>query len=329
MDDLIASPLFPANYITEAVDQTRGWFYSLLALSTLIAGKPSYESCLVLGLILDGKGEKMSKSKGNVVDPWAVMNEHGADALRWYLFTAAPAGDARRFSPDLVKETLRQFLLTLWNTYSFYVTYANIDGFDPDAHAEYWQDGRVGEPTLAAPPPNELDRWIVSELNGLVAKVADDLDALNPTGAGRRIQDFVNLLSNWYVRRSRRRFWKAENDDDKTWAYVTLYSCLHTLTKLTAPMTPFVADAMFRNLAPADAEDSVHLETFPATDPALTDERLDRAVRLAMRIASLGRNARSKSGVKVRQPLARVLVSPSAAGTRNCCRSSSRRCSTS
>lgn len=337
VDDLIASPLFPADYITEAVDQTRGWFYSLLALSTLIAEKPSYESCLVLGLILDGKGEKMSKSKGNVVDPWAVMNEHGADALRWYLFTAAPAGDARRFSPDLVKETLRQFLLTLWNTYSFYVTYANIDGFDPDAHAEYWQDGRVGEPTLAAPPPNELDRWIVSELNGLAAKVGDDLDALNPTGAGRRIQDFVNLLSNWYVRRSRRRFWKAENDDDKTWAYVTLYSCLHTLTRLTAPMTPFVADAMFRNLAPAgplslqgervrvrvpggavgegsnpggyEEPRSVHVESFPATDPALIDDRLDRAVRLAMRIASLGRNARSRSGVKVRQPLARVLVS--------------------
>ena len=423
VDDLIASPLFPANYITEAVDQTRGWFYSLLALSTLITGKPSYESCLVLGLILDGKGEKMSKSKGNVVDPWTVMNEHGADALRWYLFTAAPAGDARRFSPDLVKETLRQFLLTLWNTYSFYVTYANIDGFDPDAHAEYWKDGRVGEPTLAAPPPNELDRWIVSELNGLVAQVADDLDSLNPTGAGRRIQEFVNLLSNWYVRRSRRRFWKAENDDDKTWAYVTLYSCLLTLDKLIAPMTPFVADAIFRNLAPrtgdadetkhvvpaeagtspgplspreragvrvpggavdggsasggtapvvpaeagtspgslsprdragvrvpggavdggrasggtapvvpaeagtspdslsprdragvrgADEPRSVHLEMYPDTDPALTDETLDRAVRLAMRIASLGRNARSRSGVKVRQPLARVLVSPRA-----------------
>ncbi len=329
VDDLIASPLFPANYITEAVDQTRGWFYSLLALSTLITGKPSYESCLVLGLILDGKGEKMSKSKGNVVDPWTVMNEHGADALRWYLFTAAPAGDARRFSPDLVKETLRQFLLTLWNTYSFYVTYANIDGFDPDAHAEYWKDGRVGEPTLAAPPPNELDRWIVSELNGLVAQVADDLDSLNPTGAGRRIQEFVNLLSNWYVRRSRRRFWKAENDDDKTWAYVTLYSCLLTLDKLIAPMTPFVADAIFGNLAPAKDSPSpsmgegrgeggsgeprsVHLETYPDTDPALTDDTLDRAVRLAMRIASLGRNARSRSGVKVRQPLARVLVSPRA-----------------
>ena len=308
MDDLIASPLFPANYITEAVDQTRGWFYSLLALSTLIAGKPSYESCLVLGLILDGNGEKMSKSRGNVVDPWAVMNEHGADALRWYLFTAAPAADARRFSSDLVKETLRQFLLTLWNTYSFFVTYANIDGFDPSSHLAYWKDGRVGSPALAGAPPNELDRWIVSELNGLTAAVAADLDALNPTGAGRRIQEFVNLLSNWHVRRSRRRFWKAENDDDKTWAYATLYSCLLTLAKLIAPLTPFVADEMFRNLAPDGAERSVHLEDFPEADASLVDGRLDRAVRLAMRIASLGRNARSRSGVKVRQPLSRVLV---------------------
>ena len=308
VEDLIASPLFPANYITEAVDQTRGWFYSLLALSTLVAGKPSYESCLVLGLILDGKGEKMSKSRGNVVDPWAVMNEHGADALRWCLFTAAPAADARRFSSDLVKETLRQFLLTLWNTYSFFVTYANIDGFDPSAHANLWKDGRVGSPSLAGEPPNELDRWIVSELNGLTAAVAADLDALNPTGAGRRIQEFVNLLSNWYVRRSRRRFWKAENDDDKTWAYAALYSCILTLAKLVAPLAPFAADEIFRNLAPSGAQRSVHLEDFPEPDAALIDARLDRAARLAMRVASLGRNARAKSGVKVRQPLSRVLV---------------------
>ena len=309
IEDLIESPFFPANYITEAVDQTRGWFYSLLALSTLIAGKPSYESCLVLGLILDGKGEKMSKSKGNVVDPWAVMNEHGADALRWCLFTSAPAGEARRFSPDLVKETLRQFLLTLWNTYSFFVTYANIDGFDADAHAAYWK-GSVGGPSLSSAPPNELDRWIVSELNGLVSHVRDDLDDLNPTSAGRRIQEFTGSLSNWYVRRSRRRFWKSENDGDKAWAYVTLYSCLLTLSKLIAPLTPFVGDAMFRNLAPAGAADSVHLEDFPAADESLIDERLDRAVRLAMRIASLGRSARGKSGVKVRQPLGRALVRP-------------------
>ena len=313
VEDLIASPIFPANYITEAVDQTRGWFYSLLALSTLIAGKSSYESCLVLGLILDGAGEKMSKSRGNVVDPWTVMNEHGADALRWCLFTAAPAADARRFSPQLVQETLRQFLLTYWNTYSFFVTYANIDGFDADACAAWWQDGRTGSPALAAPPPNELDRWIVSELNGLVRQVAADLDALNPTAAGRRIQEFTNLLSNWYVRRSRRRFWKPaaeQGDDDKTWAYVSLYTCLLTLARLMAPLAPFASDAVFRNLAPAGAPHSVHLDDFPEADASLIDGELDRAIRLAMRIASLGRGARSKSKVKVRQPLARVLVRP-------------------
>ena len=178
----------------------------------------------------------------------------------------------------------------------------------------------MGEPSLTAPPPNELDRWIISELNDLVGQVAHDLDAFNPTGAGRRIQDFVSLLSNWYVRRSRRRFWKPalsqaggpeqSGDDDKTWAYVTLYSCLLTLSKLMAPLTPFVADAVFRNLAPDGARDSVHLEDFPQADPSLIDDRLDRAIRLAMRIASLGRGARSKSKVKVRQPLGRVLVRP-------------------
>ena len=322
---LIESPLFPADYITEAVDQTRGWFYSLLALSTLITGRSSYRNCIVLGLILDGHGEKMSKSKGNVVDPWEVVRAHGADALRWHLFTAAPAGVARRFSSELVQETVRRFLLTLWNTYSFFVTYANIDGFDPDAHASHWA-GEVGGPALASAPPNELDRWIVSELNDLVRVVTEQMEAYSPTDAGRRIEEFVEGLSNWYVRRSRRRFWKPvlspvegpvlssveghENDDDKTWAYVTLYSCLMTLSKLMAPLTPFVADAMFGNLSPAGSPESVHLADFPVADAALVDERLDRAVRLAMRVASLGRAARAKSGIKVRQPLARVLVRP-------------------
>ena len=304
---LIDSPLYPADYITEAVDQTRGWFYSLLALATLITGQSSYRNCLVLGLILDGNGEKMSKSKGNVVDPWEVVRAHGADALRWYLFTAAPAGVPRRFSSDLVQETVRRFLLTLWNTYSFFVTYANIDGFDPDAHARFWS-GEVGSPGLADAPPNELDRWVVSELNDLVRVVTTQLDAYSPTDAGRRIEEFVDLLSNWYVRRSRRRFWKAGDDDDKTWAYVTLYSCLLTLSRLMAPLTPFVADAMFRNLSPHGSPDSVHLADFPVADAALVDERLARAVRLAMRVASLGRAARSKGGIKVRQPLARLLV---------------------
>jgi len=306
-DDLVASPLYPADFITEAVDQTRGWFYSLLALSTLVSGKPSYKNVIVLGLILDGKGEKMSKSKGNVVDPWIVMKDQGADALRWYLFTSSPAGSPRRFSQELVGESLRRFMLTLWNTYSFFVTYANLDDFNPAANASFWK-GEVGGPSLAQAPPNELDRWVMSELNELVREVAVHMDAYSPTDAGRRIEDFVDLLSNWYVRRSRRRFWRSENDEDKTWAYVTLYSCLLTLSKLMAPMTPFLADAMFRNLAPDGAPDSVHLADFPQANEAMIDDDLDRAIRLAMRIASLGRAARSKGKMKVRQPLSRVLV---------------------
>ena len=314
-EDLIASDLFPAQYITEAVDQTRGWFYSLLALSTLIAGKPSFENVIVLGLILDAKGEKMSKSKGNVVDPWTVMQEQGADALRWYLFTSAPSSAQRRFSPELVAESLRRFMLTLWNTYSFFVMYANIDGFEPETHAAWWA-GEVGGPSLASSPPNELDRWIISELNDLVAKVTEDLDAYSPTDAGRRIEQFVDQLSNWYVRRGRRRYWRpvlnggegTEPDKDKSWAYVTLYSCLFTLSKLLAPMTPFLADEMYRNLKPQGSPASVHLTDYPKADVALVDDDLDRAIRLAMRIASLGRAARSKGKVKVRQPLARVIV---------------------
>ena len=308
-DDLIASDLFPAQYITEAVDQTRGWFYSLLALSTLIAGKASYENVIVLGLILDGKGEKMSKSKGNVVNPWTVMQDQGADALRWYLFTSAPSSQARRFSPELVGETLRRFMLTLWNTYSFFVTYANIDSFDPQAHADAWAGG-IGGPSLATPPPNELDRWIISELNDLVRNVTNDLNDYSPTDAGRRVEEFVDQLSNWYVRRGRRRFWRASgvDDADKTSAYVTLYSCLLTLSKLMAPMTPFLADAMYRNLTPAGTPDSVHLADYPQANAALIDDDLDRAIRLAMRVASLGRAARAKGSVKVRQPLARVIV---------------------
>jgi isoleucyl-tRNA synthetase len=305
--ELLQSPFFPADYISEAIDQTRGWFYSLLALSTLITGKPPYQNVICLGLVLDEAGEKMSKSKGNVVDPWSVMRTQGADALRWYLYTAAPAGSARRFSNTLVQESIRHFLLTLWNTFSFFVTYANLDGFDPEAHAQFWKND-VGGPSFVSAPPNELDRWVISELNDLVRAVVTELDGYNPTEAGRRIEEFVDLLSNWYVRRSRRRFWKSENDEDKLWAYATLYSCLLTVSRLMAPLAPFVADEMHRILSSKGSLGSVHLDDFPVADPSLVDETLDQAVRLAMRVASLGRAARSKVKVKVRQPLARVLV---------------------
>ncbi len=201
----IFEKFFPADYICEAVDQTRGWFYTLHALSTLLFDRPCFRNVICLGHILDAKGEKMSKSKGNVVDPWTVLDSQGADALRWYLLTSSPAGNVRRFSAELVGESQRRFIRTLWNTYSFFVTYANIDKFDPSATLDISKFSERAE----------LDRWVISELHQLIADVIKAMEGYNPTDAGRRIQDFVEDLSNWYVRRSRRRFWKSESDADK------------------------------------------------------------------------------------------------------------------
>ena len=310
LEQIKRSGRFPADYICEAVDQTRGWFYTLHALSTLIDNGPCYRNVICLGLILDEKGEKMSKTRGNVVEPWAVLDQQGADALRWYLFTSAPPGNPRRFSAGLVQESLRRFLLTLWNTYSFFVNYANIDRFNPADVQRYWKD-ELGSPRLAEVPQNELDRWVLSELNSLVASVTSLMDGYNPTDAARRVEEFVEMLSNWYVRRSRRRFWKSESDQDKEWAYMTLYTCLVTLSRVLAPFIPFVAEEMYRNLVGAvdtSTPESVHLSRFPEPDPSLIDEGLARSTRLAMRLASLGRAARSKASIKVRQPLAQALV---------------------
>ena len=298
--DMERQGLFPADYICEAVDQTRGWFYSLHALSTLLKGQPSYKNVICLGLILDERGRKMSKRTGNVVEPLPLLDEHGADALRWYLFTASQPGEARRFSSRLVNQTLRQMLLTLWNIYSFFTGYAAIDRFHPSQKPDGWQ------------PENELDRWVLSELNELVADVDRYMDHYDPTNAGRRIQEFVDRLSNWYVRRSRRRFWRSdESDADKLSGYITLHTCLVTVVKLMAPLAPFVSEEIYQNLVCAvdpDAPDSVHLADFPAPDPALVDPTLMEATRLAMRISSMGRSARSKSGLKVRQPLAAAAI---------------------
>ena len=300
LQELRDGHLFPADYICEAIDQTRGWFYTLHALATLVADEPSYRNVICLGHILDTKGEKMSKSKGNVVEPWEVINSHGADAVRWYMYTAAPPGNSRRFSADLVSESVRRFMLTLWNVYSFFVTYANLDGYNP-AQAPETQ------------PASDLDRWIRSELEQLTAEVTRLMEEYNATDAGRRIQEFVEVLSNWYVRRSRRRFWKSENDDDKASAYATLYECLSRLSKLLAPFTPFVAEEIYRNLVVSldqSAPDSVHLASFPMADESLIDEELSEGMRLAMRVSSLGRAARSKAKIRVRQPLAKVLLKP-------------------
>ena len=290
---------FPADYICEAVDQTRGWFYSLHAISTLLFDRPSYKNVICLGHILDARGDKMSKAKGNVVELWPIIDKYGADALRWYLFTATPPGNARRFSEQLVSEATRQFLFTLWNVYSFFVTYANIDRFNPAA-------------VSGQPEPSVLDRWIISELNQLVFAVDAALGSYHPTEAGRKIEGFVSDLSNWYVRRSRRRFWKSESDADKLAAYTTLYQCLVTLSKLMAPFTPLLAEALYQNLVGSvypEAQDSVHLTDFPLADKGKIDEQLSADTRLAMKLSSLGRAARSQAGIKVRQPLAGALVS--------------------
>ena len=297
--DTLDEGRFPADYICEAVDQTRGWFYTLHALSTLLMDQPCYRNVICLGLILDGQGQKMSKHLGNVVDPWSVLDAHGADATRWYLFTASQPGESRRFSQDLVKEVVRRFLLTLWNVYSFFTTYAVVDRFHPSQVPRDWK------------PTSELDRWLLSELNVLVSQVDSELEGYNPTDAGRRIQEFADLLSNWYVRRSRRRFWKSENDEDKISAYATLYACLTSLSKLLAPFTPFIAEEMYQNLVRSvdeSAPESVHLASFPEASADMVDQPLMDATRLAMRISSMGRGARSRAGVKVRQPVRRVLV---------------------
>jgi isoleucyl-tRNA synthetase len=284
---------FPADFICEAVDQTRGWFYTLHAISTLVFDSNCFENVISLGMILDKDGQKMSKSRGNVVDPWDVIDQHGADAFRWYLYTASPPGQERRFSEELVGEVVRTFTLTLWNTYSFFVTYANLDEWSPT------QDVR--------PEYSDLDRWLRSSLHALVRDVTEAYETYNVTAATRPIEKFVDQLSNWYLRRSRRRYWKTESDSDKAAAYATLYEALKTLAYLLAPTMPFMAEEMYRNLVlevEPEAPASVHLAEWPGYDPDLIDESLNRDMVTVMKLASLGHAARNSENMKVRQPLA-------------------------
>ncbi len=288
---------FPADYICEAVDQTRGWFYSLHAIGTMLMDSVAFKNVICLGLILDGNGEKMSKTKGNIVNPWDVLNVHGADAFRWYLYTATPPGQERRFSSDLVGEVTRTFTLTLWNVYSFFVTYASLDQWQPsDLPVAY----------------SSLDKWLLSELNTLVRNVTAAYEDYDVTGATRPIEKFVEVLSTWYLRRSRRRFWKSESDTDKQAAYATLYTALVTLSKLLAPAMPFLADELYQNLVRScdpNAAESVHLSIWPEVEAKLVDEKLNHDMELVMRLASLGHAARSKANRKVRQPLAEAAFS--------------------
>jgi isoleucyl-tRNA synthetase len=276
---------YPADYICEALDQTRGWFYSLLAVSVLLFGRSSYETCLCLGLILDPEGQKMSKSKGNVVSPWDVLEAHGADAFRWYYFTSKQPWDGYRFSLDTVGESVRQFLKPLWNTYAFYVLYANVNDVDPSA------DG-AGQRT-------ELDRWIESRLAATAERVIERMEDYDTTFAGRAIAELVDDLSNWYVRLSRRRFW----DGDPT-AFAVLRNCLVTIAKLLAPLTPFVADEIYENLD--GSEPSVHLCDFP--EPGARDRELEADMQVVRDAVELGRAARAHAKLKVRQPLREAVV---------------------
>ena len=291
---------FPADFISEAIDQTRGWFYTLMAEGVLHFDSICYRNVVCLGLIVDAQGQKMSKSLGNVIDPWDVLNRQGADALRWYLLTSGSPWASRRVSMEILDDVVRRFLLTLWNVYAFFVTYANASDFDPHG-------GRV---PLAERP--FLDRWILSQLSRTVAGAREGLERYDATAAGRRIARFVDDMSNWYVRRARRRFWDpaGQGGRDTHAAFLTLHECLVTLAQLLAPFTPFVAETLWRNLAAGrdGAPESVHLSDYPQPRAGAVDPLLDEAMQGARDIVELGRRVRTEAKVKVRQPLSEAVV---------------------
>lgn len=312
--------LFPAAFISEGVDQTRGWFYTLHALGVLLHGGPAFENCIVLGHILDDQGRKMSKRLGNIVDPWTVLSAEGADALRYYLYTASPPGQPRRFSQALVQKSLRQFLLTLWNCYSFYVTYAEVEFH------------RLGTKEVPQEDRPLLDRWILGSLHRLIQNTTTGLERYDITQSARGIADFVDILSNWYVRRCRDRFWSSLDGPggevggsvelDKRAAYQTLHTCLVTIAQLVAPFAPFIAEELWQNLkrrVDPSSPLSVHLSDWPVADEALLSqtEQLRAEMEVALKAVSLGRAARQDQNLKTRQPLKAALVQvPSAAARR-------------
>ncbi len=290
---------FPADFISEAVDQTRGWFYTLLVISTLLFDKAPFKNCIVLGHVNDKNGIKMSKHKGNVVDPWSVLDKQGADAVRWYFYTSSSPWLPSRFYPEAVSEAQRKYMGTLWNTYAFFCLYADVDGYNP---AEY--DLKKCKLSL-------MDKWILSKLNTLVETVDKQLEVYNITDSARALQDFADILSNWYVRRGRDRYWGSEMTEDKAAAYTTLWHVLVTFAKLTAPYTPFIAEQMYLNLVPnffKDAPCSVHLCDFPVCDTSMVDEALENGMDTVLDIVNLGRAARNAGNVKNRQPLAEMYV---------------------
>ena len=290
---------FPADFISEGVDQTRGWFYSLMAISTLIFDKAPYKNVLVLGHVLDKDGQKMSKSKGNAVDPFEALEQYGADAIRWYFYSNSAPWLPNRFFGDAVIEGQRKFMGTLWNTYAFYVLYANIDGFDPTKYT-------LNRSTLTV-----MDKWLLSKLNSAVKTVDEYLGAYKITEATRVLDDFVDQLSNWYVRRCRERFWVKDMPTDKVNAYMTLYTALVTIAKAAAPMIPFMTEDIYRNLVCSvdkTAPISVHLCDFPVCDETLIDKALEENMEEVVEVVVLGRACRNASAIKNRQPVAKMYV---------------------
>ena len=283
---------FPADFISEAIDQTRGWFYSLLAISTLLFKQNAYRNVICLGLVVDPKGKKASKSRGNVMDPNFLFDNFGSDAVRWFFYTSTQVGENYRTSPESLRETVQQFFIPLWNCFSFFVTYARLDGFDP------------AQPAVPVAERHVLDRWLLSKLSGLVAAVSTGLDGYDANEPARRIHRFVDDLSNWYIRRSRRRFWKSQSDSDKLAAYQTLYETLRTVSQLMAPFTPFISDAIYRNLS---NEESVHLSDFPAPLPH-HDPQVESDMARARQAVEAGLSARDAARLKVRQPLASIAL---------------------
>ncbi len=290
---------FPADFISEAVDQTRGWFYTLLTISTLLFGKSPFKNCIVLGHVNDKNGIKMSKHLGNVVDPWSVLDKQGADAVRWYFYTSSAPWLPSRFYEEAVSEGQRKFMGTLWNTYAFFVLYADIDKYDPSKY-----DIKKCKLTL-------MDKWVLSKLNTLIKVVDKGLAEYKTFETARYIQDFTDELSNWYVRRGRERYWGSGMTEDKAAAYTTLYTVLVTLCKIAAPYVPFMAESMYRNLVPEFFNNepiSVHLCSYPVADESMIDEELEKGMEDVLEIVALGRAARNGSNIKNRQPLKKLYV---------------------
>lgn len=290
---------FPADFISEAIDQTRGWFYSLMAISTLLFDQSPFKNCIVMGHVNDKDGQKMSKHKGNVVDPWTVLDKQGADAVRWYFYTESAPWLPSRFYEEAVSEAQRKFMGTLWNTYAFYVLYANIDQFDPTKYELDFEKLSV------------MDKWILSKLHTLIGIVDKNLENYRITESARAIEDFVDELSNWYVRRSRERFWQKEMNQDKINAYMTLNTVLVTVAKLSAPFVPFMAETMYRNLVKTvdpNAPESVHMCDFPVVDETFVDAELEKNMELVLKIVVEGRACRNTANIKNRQPLGKMFV---------------------